>query len=115
MNYFEDSRTAWTELGDGLRRKIVGHTPQLMSVLMQFDKGAVGTPHAHEVHDQIAYVIAGRFEVNINGELRILQAGDAFIAPHLTLHGVVALEHHSMLLDQFAPRRDDFLTTQSGA
>jgi quercetin dioxygenase-like cupin family protein len=110
MNFFEDSATAWTDLGAGLRRKIVGHTPQLMSVLMQFDKGAVGTPHAHEVHDQIAYVIAGRFEVNINGELRILQTGDAFIAPHHTLHGVVALESNSMLLDQFSPRRDDFLS-----
>ncbi len=109
MNYFDGSASVWTELGDGLRRKIVGHTPQLMSVLMQFDKGAVGMPHTHAVHDQIAYVIAGRFEVNINGERRILQAGDAFVAPHGTLHGVVALAHHSLLLDQFSPRRDDYL------
>jgi quercetin dioxygenase-like cupin family protein len=109
MNYFEDSSTAWTELGDGLRRKIVGHTPQLMSVIMQFDKGAVGTPHAHEVHDQIGYVISGSFEVTVNSETRILKAGDAFIAPHHQLHGARALEHHSMLLDQFSPRRDDYL------
>ena len=47
--FFDHAGTPWTELGDGIRRKIVGHTPDLMSVLVQFDKGAVGTPHAHEV------------------------------------------------------------------
>ncbi|OGB50364.1 MAG: pectin degradation protein [Burkholderiales bacterium RIFOXYD2_FULL_59_8] len=110
MNYFEGATVPWTELGDGLRRKIVGHTPQLMSVLMQFDKGAVGTPHAHDIHDQIAFVVAGSFEVQVNGETRILRVGDAFIAPHHQTHGVIALEHHSLLLDQFSPCRDDFLS-----
>jgi len=109
MNFFDHAATPWTELGDGLRRKIVGHTPQLMSVLMQFDKGAIGTAHAHEVHDQIALVIAGAFEVTVDGQTRVLRAGDAFIAPHPAVHGAVALEQHSMLLDQFSPRRNDFL------
>lgn len=63
MYYFQGDSTAWTELEGGMRRKLVGHTPQLMSVLMQFDKGAVGTPHAHDIHDQIAFVVAGAFEV----------------------------------------------------
>ena len=109
MRYFDGTATPWTDLGEGLRRKIVGHTPQLMSVLMQFDKGAIGTPHAHDVHDQIAYVVAGSFEATVNGEVRVLRAGDAFIAPHLSTHGVRALEQDSLLLDQFSPRRDDFL------
>lgn len=107
--FFDPNDTPWTELGDGIRRKIVGHTPQLMSVLVQFDRGAVGTPHAHEVHDQIAYVISGSFECDVDGERRVLRAGDAFIAPHGSLHGVVALEAGSTLLDQFSPRRDDYL------
>lgn len=108
-HYFDNSGTAWTELGDGIRRKIVGHTPELMSVLVQFDKGAIGTPHAHDAHDQIAYVLAGSFEVEVEGVKRILKVGDAFIAPRLKRHGVVALEQDSALLDQFSPRRDDYL------
>jgi len=107
--FYDDAGTPWTELGDGIRRKIVGHTPQLMSVLVQFDRGAVGTPHAHEVHDQIAYVVAGSFEAQIDGVKRVLRAGDAFIAAHGSTHGVVALEAGSTLLDQFSPRRDDYL------
>lgn len=107
--YFTHTDTPWTELGDGIRRKIVGHTPQLMSVLVQFDRGAVGTPHAHEVHDQIAYVVSGAFECDIGGQRRVLRAGDAFVAAHGVVHGVVALEAGSTLLDQFSPRRDDYL------
>jgi hypothetical protein len=44
----------------------------------------------------------------------VLRAGDAFIAPHLTSHGVLALEQDSLLLDQFSPRRDDYLPNQAG-
>lgn len=107
--YFLGAETPWAELGDGIRRKIVGHTPQLMSVLVQFDKGAIGTPHAHDVHDQIAYVISGAFEAEVGGVKRVLRPGDAFVAAHDTTHGVVALEANSTLLDQFSPRRDDYL------
>lgn len=107
--YFENATTPWTELGDGIRRKIVGHTPELMSVLVQFDKGAIGTPHAHDAHDQIAYVFSGAFEAEVNGVKRVLRVGDAFIAPRLHMHGVVALEQDSTLLDQFSPRREDYL------
>ena len=111
MNFYEQDATPWTELGDGIRRKIVGHTPQLMSVLVQFDKGAIGTPHEHDVHDQIAFVISGSFEAEVAGQKKILHAGDAFTAPHHHTHGVVALEDKSTLLDQFSPCRDDYLTT----
>ena len=108
-NYFDHAAMPWTELGDGIRRKIVGHTPALMSVLVQFDKGAVGTPHAHDAHDQIAYVLAGRFRCDIGGQTCVLKPGDAFVAPRLTMHGVVALDDGATLLDQFSPRRDDYL------
>lgn len=101
--------TPWTELGDGIRRKIVGHTSELMSVLVQFDKGAVGTPHTHDVHHQIAYCLAGSFTAEVGGHKRVIRSGDAFIVPPGTLHGVVALEDQSVLLDQFSPPRQDYL------
>lgn len=107
--YFNAADTPWTDLGDGIRRKIVGHTPELMSVLVQFDAGAVGTPHAHDAHDQIAFCISGSFECEVGGVKRVIRAGDAFVAPRLVMHGVKALEPDSTLLDQFSPRREDYL------
>lgn len=107
--YFEHAQTPWTDLGGGIRRKIVGHTTELMSVLVQFDRGAIGTPHAHDSHDQIAFVVSGSFECEVAGVKKVLRAGDAFIAPRRHMHGVVALEADSTLLDQFSPRREDYL------
>ena len=109
--FFNNDAVPWTELGDGIRRKIVGHTPALMSVLVQFDKGAVGTAHQHELHHQSAYVLAGAFEAEVGGVKKRIGVGEAFIVPPNTLHGVVALEANSLLLDQFSPPRDDYLNS----
>ncbi len=107
--FFVNSDAPWVELGGGIRRKVVGHTDALMSVVLSFDKGAIGSPHAHDDHDQIAFVLAGSFDAEVNGVRKVLTQGDAFIAPKLHVHGVIALEQGSMLLDQFSPRREDYL------
>lgn len=107
--FFIDTENEWERVAEGIYRKIVGHTSDLMATLVRFDKGAIGEPHSHEIHDQIAYVAAGSFETEINGEKRVLRRGDAYIAPKRIRHGVVALEQDSILVDMFSPRRDDFL------
>ncbi len=76
-------------------------------VHIRFKKGAIGTLH-HHFHRQVSYVESGRFEVTIDGEESILEQGDCFfVAPEL-VHGVVALEHGT-LVDVFTPARKDFL------
>ncbi|MGF1681430.1 cupin domain-containing protein [Photobacterium minamisatsumaniensis] len=107
--FFDINNTPWEDLGDGIKRKIVGHTEELMLVHLNFDKGAIGHPHAHDIHDQIGYVVEGSFEAEIDGEKRILKKGDAYIAKKLAVHGAVALEQDSILLDAFSPVRQDFL------
>jgi quercetin dioxygenase-like cupin family protein len=56
----------------------------------------------------VTYVEAGRFEVEIGGARRTLEAGDGFFVPPEVEHGVTALERGS-LIDVFAPAREDFL------
>jgi quercetin dioxygenase-like cupin family protein len=78
-----------------------------MVVRVAFEAGAVGAVHAHP-HSQSTYVESGRFEVVIDGETRVLGAGDGFyVAPHLD-HGAVCLEA-GVLIDTFSPAREDFL------
>ncbi|WP_421835088.1 cupin domain-containing protein [Neptunomonas phycophila] len=107
--FFNSQQHTWDDLGDGIKRKIVGYTDSLMAVHVCFEKGAIGTPHAHEIHDQIGYVVAGSFEAEVNGQKQILKAGDAYIAHKHFIHGAVALEDNSILLDVFSPLREDFL------
>ncbi len=107
--FFINAENEWEDLGGGIKRKIVGYTDELMLVHLEFAKGAVGEPHAHDIHDQIGYVVSGSFEGEVEGEKMVLKAGDAYIAPKHFVHGAVALEEGSILLDAFSPKRADFL------
>src|SRR5690625_3784192 len=96
----------WESAGEGIQRKILGYDDELMSVLVRFEKGAVGALHHHS-HRQVSYVESGRCEVASNGDKKVLKQGDSFfVAPDLE-HGAVALEE-GVLHDIFAPARRDF-------
>ncbi len=107
--FFLDSEHPWEDLGAGIKRKVVGYTDELMAVHLCFAKGAVGVIHSHDEHDQVGFVVAGSFEVNVDGEIRVLRAGDAYTAAKNISHGAVALEDNSILLDAFSPQRREFL------
>jgi quercetin dioxygenase-like cupin family protein len=95
------------DLGNGVKRKIMSHSENLMLVEVYFEKGAIGKPHRH-VHEQINYVQKGSFEITVDGVTKVVKENDSmFIKPNV-LHGCVALED-GVLLNVFTPRRDDFL------
>lgn len=108
--FFMNDDIDWEELGNGVKRKIMTWTDNLMMVCVHFDKGAIGVAHAHDIHDQIAYVASGSFEVEIEGVRRVLKTGDAYRAIQNEWHGVVSLEENSILIDTFTPMRADFLS-----
>ena len=98
----------WEELGGGVSRKFLGYDNQIMMVKVKFDKGALGAPHQH-FHTQATYCVSGKFEFEINGEKKIVEAGDGvYIEPNL-LHSAVCLEE-GILIDTFSPVREDFLS-----
>lgn len=96
-----------TDLGEGVSRKVLASGGNMMTVQFTFEKGAVGTPHTH-AHEQVGYVLQGRFELTLGDDKTIMEAGDTYYVPSNTVHGVVALEN-GVLLDVFTPQRQDFL------
>jgi quercetin dioxygenase-like cupin family protein len=105
--FIEDKDIAWEFPDPGVRRKVMAYNDQLMLVRVDFEQGAVGTLHEH-YHSQISHVESGAFEVQIDGEKKVLRAGDAFYVPPDTVHGVVCLEA-GVLIDVFNPSREDFI------
>jgi quercetin dioxygenase-like cupin family protein len=105
--FVRKAHTPWDTVGDGVRRQILGHGPDLMMVRVDFRKGAVGVVH-HHPHRQVTYVVTGSFEAEVNGEKQRLGPGDCFFVTADVPHGVVALEDGT-LIDVFTPARDDFL------
>jgi quercetin dioxygenase-like cupin family protein len=94
------------DLGKGVSRKILASDGKLMSVEVHFVNGAIGEPHSHP-HEQIGYVVKGRFEATLGGEKTIVTVGDTYYVPPDVVHGVIALED-GILLDVFTPQREDF-------
>ena len=105
--FIENREIPWEEVDKGVKRKIMAYDDKLMVVKVQFDKGGIGTLHQH-YHSQITHVESGIFEVEINGEKKILSAGDAFYIPPNVIHGAVCLEA-GVLIDVFSPMREDFI------
>ena len=97
----------WEELGGGVSRQFFGFDNQIMMVKVKFEQGSVGSAHDH-FHTQATYCAEGKFEFNIDGEKKIIAAGDGvYIAPNL-IHGALCLEA-GILIDVFSPVREDFL------
>jgi quercetin dioxygenase-like cupin family protein len=105
--FIEDKEVEWETTAPGIKRKIMSYDDRLMVVKVSFEKGAVGTLHQHH-HTQITHIDSGAFEVEINGEKRVLKTGDAFFIPPNALHGAVCLEP-GVLIDIFSPMREDFI------
>lgn len=102
-----DKEMQWENVGEGVKRKIMGYDKDLMLVKVDFDKGAVGSLHAHP-HSQATYVVSGKFELTIGDEKKVIEAGDGYYVAPDVLHGCVCLEP-GILIDTFSPAREDFL------
>lgn len=93
--------------GEGVKRKILSYTDELMCVENHFEKGGIGAMH-HHPHTQITYVVSGKFEFTINGEKKVVCAGDSLLKKDSVEHGCVCLEE-GILLDIFNPMRKEFV------
>jgi quercetin dioxygenase-like cupin family protein len=105
--FIKDEDIAWEQVGEGIKRKIMAYDERLMVVKVAFEKGGIGTVHQHH-HTQITHVESGVFEVEIDGDKKILKSGDAFFIPTNIWHGAVCIEA-GVLIDVFSPMREDFI------
>ncbi|MDY6323273.1 MAG: cupin domain-containing protein [Succinivibrio sp.] len=91
----------------GVERAILVHEGAMMCVENRFEKGGVGAMHSHP-HEQVTYVLSGKFEFTIGDEKHVVTAGDTLHKLPNVKHGCVCLEK-GVLIDVFTPQREDFL------
>ena len=95
---------------DRVERRL-GHTDNLMMVIIDFDDGPQAKPdppHAHP-HEQVSYVAKGEINFFLEGECERLSPGDMFLVPPDKPHSIQLLTKHVRLVDCFTPIRQDFL------
>jgi quercetin dioxygenase-like cupin family protein len=106
-NFVFGSEIEATPAGEGVSRKILAYNDDLMLCELHFESGSVGALHSHP-HQQISYVVSGKFEFDIGGVKKIVVAGDSLYKEPDVVHGAVCLEA-GVLLDFFTPMRADFV------
>jgi quercetin dioxygenase-like cupin family protein len=106
-NYFLEEDMVLEDLGNGVLRKVLAYNENIMAVELTSEEGSAGAIHSHP-HEQITYVIEGEFEFNIDGEKKVLRAGDSVYEGPNVPHGSICLKK-GKVLDVFTPHREDFL------
>ncbi|MDN3659435.1 cupin domain-containing protein [Ferruginibacter paludis] len=82
------------------------HTGTMSFIYWDVKAGAEVPEHNH-LHEQVANVLRGRFELTVNGETTILEPGTVAIIPPYAVHSGRAITACE-LLDVFTPEREDY-------
>lgn len=96
-----------TPMVEGVFRKVLSHSENLMVCEITLEQGSVIAAHAHP-HEQITYVISGKCRYTVGEETREVSAGDSVLIPGDVMHSIVVLETMKVI-DAFSPARKDFL------
>ena len=83
------------------------HGDRMTVAFWEVEAGSALSEHAHE-HEQIATVIEGQFELTVDGEPRVLDAGTVAVIPSNVPHSGRAITD-CRLMDVFVPVREDYL------
>ncbi|WP_010497944.1 cupin domain-containing protein [Paenibacillus elgii] len=97
----------WENAEPGVKRKIFEPGAGIMMMEVHFEEGAEGYAHSHP-HEQLSYCLKGRLEFTVDGETKVVVAGETIYIPSGAKHGCRALEA-SALLDSFTPVREDLV------
>ncbi|WP_255171401.1 cupin domain-containing protein [Natrononativus amylolyticus] len=105
--------TSWTNpvkvetAYDGIERRVLAYTDELMLVHYTVEEGAEFPVHEHDDTHQAVYVIAGSVEL-LGERETVLGPGDSFVVGPGTEHGIVGRAPRTELIDAFAPPIDDY-------
>lgn len=92
------------ECAQGIAQKVLTYSDSLMMVEVSFKKDAEDGLHYHP-HEQISYISKGSFRFVLDGEEKVVEAGDSILIPSDTPHNAFALEDASMV-NVFTPYHD---------
>ena len=106
MTYFRTDELHATEMLPGVTRR-AAYLDDVMMTFFDFEPNAT-IPEHHHPHQQITWVVSGTMEFDLDGEKRVLHAGDGVLIPPDTPHSAVIMDEPCRALDAWHPVRDDY-------
>jgi quercetin dioxygenase-like cupin family protein len=80
------------------------HGEQLSAALYTLEPGAVVPSHSHD-NEEFGQIVRGALELGVDGDVCVLEPGEAFLIPGGVPHAARALDAGCELLECYAPPR----------
>ena len=93
------------EIAPGFFSKLI-HTANNTVNFIEVAAGNSVPDHAH-IHEQCSFVIEGKFQLTVNGEVQVLDASMFAVIPSNIRHSGLAITD-CKLIDIFSPVREDY-------
>jgi len=103
--FHEFSAIPVKEIAPGFMSKLI-HTANNTINFIEVKAGNTVPDHQH-IHEQMSFVIEGQFQLMVDGEAQILDAGLFAVIPSNVRHSGLAITD-CKLIDVFSPVRDDY-------
>ena len=105
MPFYDIAVLEEREIVPGYRARFL-HTDNVTIAYWTIEQGAALPVHAH-LHEQTTTVLEGKFELTIDGETGVLEAGRMAVIPSNAPHTARALTP-CKLIEVFYPIREDY-------
>jgi quercetin dioxygenase-like cupin family protein len=107
MSAFEQTgKVQPQKIWEGVAGRVV-HGERLTLGLVELEPGSVVPEHSHE-NEQLGIMISGSVEFRVGDETRELGPGDTWSIPANTPHEVHTGPEGAVMIDVFAPVREDW-------
>jgi quercetin dioxygenase-like cupin family protein len=107
MSFFKESELKAKQVFENITLRAVSGEKTMMT-FFEFEPHAVIPSHKHP-HEQITYIIEGEIEFTLEGETRILKAGEGVVIPSDKEHSARVLSKPAKAVDAWYPIREDYL------
>lgn len=111
MIFFREADLAARQVRDGITLRALSGDRAMLTIFT-FEPHAVIPSHEH-AHEQITYVVEGELEFTVEGETRLLKAGDGVVILSHQEHSARVLGKPAKAVDAWHPMRDDYREGQS--
>jgi quercetin dioxygenase-like cupin family protein len=106
MDFYRITDLPHVEMLPGIDRRAVW-LDGVMLTFFTFAPNAIVPEHAHP-HEQITLVTRGAMEFMLDGETKLLRAGDGVSIPPNVTHKAVILDEETEAIDAWTPPREDY-------
>lgn len=105
MSFIDLNQIAAKEVIPGYKVKFV-HSENMTFAYWSVQEGSLLPEHSH-IHEQVATLIEGRFELIVDGNSKLLEPGSVAIIPPNAKHSGRAMTD-CRIIDVFYPIREDY-------